>query len=672
MPEPIKVFLSYSPTDKEIGKKICNGLRQAGFSPWTDENILAGEEIESAINEAMNISEVFVFIASNSSNLSTKWNSELSKASNLKKERQRHSTLIIPALLEKDADLPGDLSKIRYLDFSSDINQGMYELIEVLKRFETKKHQNDIDRPSSSLKAVRNLLISNIELINIRCFSNLNISLEENGQPIELAVLLGDNAIGKTTLMRSLSLGLCSRSDSISLMRSISGGFVRQGYDEGFIKIKLSDVSIDKISHANKNLSLYRALQSAFATEHKLKTLCDELDLDLEEIVSTNNELNDKRMTLVLWMQNKGRLDELIKVARKQSPTNHSLQEFDKQEMTKTYTITTRITKQTEKIEFIEQNIEPDTDFLWSDIFVCGYGSNRTTQTYTNYESYRSSDAVQSLFSSQPKFQDPELVLLRRDPETRKQIEHLLLDILMLDGSEHKIHYTDRGIEVEGPWGRQPLQVMSDGYRSTTQWVLDFMGWLIQANRLLNNPGIGGILLIDEIEQHLHPRWQRHILQRLRQKFPKTQIIASTHTPLVAAGIADVDQSILLKLERNEANEISLKVIAKELVAGKRADQILTSDAFDLYTTRNECSHDDIDRYNKLLSKDIRTESEELELEQLRSIIQNRFNNGETYTEQLVEKLVDEALQGMITNVSPEMLSMETKKQLQELFRPEN
>jgi ABC-type cobalamin/Fe3+-siderophores transport system ATPase subunit len=676
MSEPIKVFLSYSPTDQEIVRKIYNGLQQAGFLPWMDAvNIMPGDLIESAINEAMDISEVFVFIASNSSSLSLKWNNELLKASDIKKARRRHSVLIVPALLEEDADLPGDLNKIRYLDFSSDINQGMYELIEMLKKFETRKYQHDMYKPSSTFRVSRNLLISNIELVNIRCFDKLNISLEENSQLIELAVLLGDNAIGKTTLLRSIALGLCNRSDSIALMKSISGGFVSQGYDEGFIKIKIRDISIDAkspLTDADKNHLLFRALQSAFATEHKLTVLCDELDLDLEEIVSVNHTLDDKIMILILWMQDEGRLDELIKVARKQSPENLSLREFDKQGRTKTYTIITQITKQTEEIEFIEQSIEPDTDFLWSDIFVCGYGSNRTTQTYINYESYRSIDAVHSLFSSQPKFQDPELVLLRRDPETRKQIEHLLLDILMLDGSEHKIHYTDRGIEVEGPWGRQPLQVMSDGYRSTTQWVLDFMGCLIQANRLMNSPDIGGILLIDEIEQHLHPRWQRHILQRLRQKFPKTQIIASTHTPLVAAGIADVDQSILLKLERSEANEISLKVIDKEQVAGKRADQILTSDAFDLYTTRNERSHDDIDQYNKLLSKDTRTENEEAELEQLRSIVQNRFNNGETYTEQLVEKLVDEALQGMITNVSPEMLSVETKKQLQELFRPEN
>ena len=136
MSEPIKVFLSYSLTDKEIARKIYNGLKQAGFSPWMDTvNIMPGELIESAINEAMDISEVFVFITSKSSSLSLKWNNELLKASDIKKARRRHGVLIVPALLEEDADLPRDLNKIRYLNFSSDINQGMYELIKMLKKF---------------------------------------------------------------------------------------------------------------------------------------------------------------------------------------------------------------------------------------------------------------------------------------------------------------------------------------------------------------------------------------------------------------------------------------------------------------------------------------------------------------------------------------------------------
>jgi ABC-type multidrug transport system ATPase subunit len=675
MSEPIKVFLSYSFPDKKVARKLYNGLQQAGFSPWMDEvNIMPGDFIESSIDDAMDISDVFIFLASDSSSSSAKWNDELMKASILKKLRPRHSILIIPALLEEDVDLPGDLSKVRFLDFSHDFNLGTHELIEVLKKFESRKRQQDIHKPSSIFGTRRNLLVSNIELINIRCFDSLNISIEENNQPIELAVLLGDNAIGKTTLMRSLALGLCNQGDATALIRSVSGDFIRQGSDEGFIRIKLQDMRVDEKSMKNlgdEDFLLSRALLNAFPTKRRLDFLCNELDLNLEDITQLDNPIEVMVALLVLQMKFENRLDQLVESARKLNPGNHSLREFDQQERTKTYIITTQIIKQNEDAEIIRQTIEPDTDFLWSDIFVCGYGSNRTTQTYANYESYRSSDAVHSLFSSQPKFQDPELVLLRRDPETRKEIEHLLLDILMLDGSEHKIHYTDRGIEVEGPWGRQPLQVMSDGYRSTTQWVLDFMGWLIQANRLLNNSDIGGILLIDEIEQHLHPRWQRHILQRLRQKFPKTQIIASTHTPLVAAGIADIDSGVLLKLGQDVDGHTDVRVIDKRFLDGKRADQILTSEAFGLFTSRNPGSQDDVDRYSELLSNSARTEAEEAEFQSLRSHIQDAFNDGETEAAQIVRKAVGVALQETVQDISPELIDLELKKQFQQLSQPE-
>lgn len=91
-----------------------------------------------------------------------------------------------------------------------------------------------------------------------------------------------------------------------------------------------------------------------------------------------------------------------------------------------------------------------------------------------------------------------------------------------------------------------------------------------------------------------------------------------------------------------------------------------------MYTTRNERSHDDVDRYTKLLGKKIRNEAEEIELEQLRSQVSSRFSTGETHFEQLVEKAVDEVLKNMDTSVSPEMLNIETKKQLQSLFHPED
>jgi predicted ATP-binding protein involved in virulence len=241
----------------------------------------------------------------------------------------------------------------------------------------------------------------------------------------------------------------------------------------------------------------------------------------------------------------------------------------------------------------------------------------------------------------------------------------------MLDEPGYKLNFTKRGLELDGPWGCLPFQVLSDGYRSTTQWVLDFIGWLIHAERLIDNPDIGGILLIDELEQHLHPRWQRYIVQRLRQQFPKTQIIASTHTPLAASGIVDEEDSLLLKLEQTTNGTIDLKVLDKQLLAGKRADQVLTSEAFGLITTRNPGSEDEINRYTALLGKVERTEAEETELQELKLRVQNTLRSGENAVEQMVATAVDETLQGMAQNISPEMLSIETRKQLHQLFQPE-
>jgi nucleoside phosphorylase/ABC-type cobalamin/Fe3+-siderophores transport system ATPase subunit len=441
--------------------------------------------------------------------------------------------------------------------------------------------------PQQLASKKRNLIVSRVEIYNIRCFEHIIIDLDCNKQHHYWTMILGDNAIGKSTVLKSIALGLCNESDAIALIKEMPGDFLRKGAEKGSIIIHLRE---DKQSQRPRK-----------------------------------------------------------------------------------YSITTRIIKNVEdETEIVRQETTPAENFPWADIFVCGYGSTRSTQAYNSYEQYKVIDAVKSLFDSQAFLQNPEVVLLRQDPSVRAILEEKLQSILMLDTPEYKIHYTKRGLELDGSWGRMPVQVLSDGYRSTTQWVLDFIGWLIIAERLIGNPDIGGILIIDEIEQHLHPRWQRYIVQRLRQQFPKTQIIASTHTPLVAAGIADVDRSMLLKLDRNEDSEITVQIIDKELIAGKRADQVLTSEAFGLVTTRNNRSHDDVDRYTELLGKQTRTESEAAELEHLRSVVQNRLSNGETATSQLVEKAVDEALQDIITNVSPEMLDVETKKQLRALFQSEN
>ena len=92
-------------------------------------------------------------------------------------------------------------------------------------------------------------------------------------------------------------------------------------------------------------------------------------------------------------------------------------------------------------------------------------------------------------------------------------------------------------IEIEGKDGEthaMELEQLSDGYRNMLALFLDFSRRLVQANPNWPNPlEAPGILLIDEVELHLHPRWQQIVIPSLRAAFPNTQLIISTHSPAV-------------------------------------------------------------------------------------------------------------------------------------------
>ena len=78
------------------------------------------------------------------------------------------------------------------------------------------------------------------------------------------------------------------------------------------------------------------------------------------------------------------------------------------------------------------------------------------------------------------------------------------------------------------------LEQLSDGYRNLLAVILDFARRLAQAHPNWDTPlEAPGILLIDEIELHLHPGWQQSVIPNLRKVFPNTQLIVATHSPQV-------------------------------------------------------------------------------------------------------------------------------------------
>lgn len=158
-----------------------------------------------------------------------------------------------------------------------------------------------------------------------------------------------------------------------------------------------------------------------------------------------------------------------------------------------------------------------------------------------------------------------------------------------------------------------PTFGLSDGYRSVLALAGDLVWRLISSFPNLDQPlNACGVVLIDELDIHLHPVWQRDIAGWLRSKFPNIQFIVATHSPIVAAGAGS--DALTLKVERNN---LSIHPIFGSIFA-MDVDDILRSDAFGMVSTYSPDTQHKIDRYEALFAKGNRgSKSEKIELQQL-------------------------------------------------------
>ena len=97
---------------------------------------------------------------------------------------------------------------------------------------------------------------------------------------------------------------------------------------------------------------------------------------------------------------------------------------------------------------------------------------------------------------------------------------------------------------------------LSDGEKCTMTMFGDLARRLSLANPRLDNPLLGeGVVLIDEIELHMHPSWQRSVLKQLRETFPNIQFIITTHSPIVLSEVDD-DYNVLFLRNSGTSGEI--------------------------------------------------------------------------------------------------------------------
>ena len=100
-----------------------------------------------------------------------------------------------------------------------------------------------------------------------------------------------------------------------------------------------------------------------------------------------------------------------------------------------------------------------------------------------------------------------------------------------------------------------PFHLLSDGYRNMIGMVADIAYRMATLNPQLEADVIKqteGIVLIDEIDLHLHPKWQKQVVGRLLDTFPKIQFVASSHSPFIIQSLYDRKDCLLWDLEKSQ------------------------------------------------------------------------------------------------------------------------
>jgi energy-coupling factor transporter ATP-binding protein EcfA2 len=166
-----------------------------------------------------------------------------------------------------------------------------------------------------------------------------------------------------------------------------------------------------------------------------------------------------------------------------------------------------------------------------------------------------------------------------RFSEVIELIANLLPEGLEFRGEQERDEYVfhHHGITVA-------FRALSDGYRAYIGWITDLISHLVTVcppkTKLRE---LEGVVLVDEIDLHVHPTWQREIVAQISRALPRLQFVFTTHSPIVAGSVASANLFIVAQPSDQDSATITRP---SSEVYGLSADQILTSEMFGLNSTR--------------------------------------------------------------------------------------
>ncbi len=173
--------------------------------------------------------------------------------------------------------------------------------------------------------------------------------------------------------------------------------------------------------------------------------------------------------------------------------------------------------------------------------------------------------------------------------EAKELLQHLLNSDIEIDINPNGVTFREKGVEVS-------FEQLSAGYKGVITIICDLIARLSENQKPAKISDFQGIVLIDEIELHLHPKWQYGFMQKLRETFPLLQFIVTTHSPTVLLG-ASMD-AVYYKVYKKDG----IVSISKQKEVNRDFLNDIQSNifGFDVNDERiNHPSNDDIARHQK-------------------------------------------------------------------------
>ncbi|MDM8558531.1 AAA family ATPase [Candidatus Parabeggiatoa sp. HSG14] len=193
-------------------------------------------------------------------------------------------------------------------------------------------------------------------------------------------------------------------------------------------------------------------------------------------------------------------------------------------------------------------------------LIIYGYGTARRMGISRLSEKDNESNTA-SLFSDDITLINAEEWLLQTDYANKNgvtiatsrldKIKQVLTSGILPDVSDFRFTTTSElksFVEFQTSYGWVRLDTLGYGYQTMIAWVVDLAKRLFERYPDSNNPlAESAVVLIDEIDLHLHPEWQRKIIQFLTAQFPNTQFIVTSHSPLIVQSANNINLVLLEK-----------------------------------------------------------------------------------------------------------------------------